>query len=69
MKNLLQNGFNTSHVVVYPISVEYYTRSFYRFNTSHVVVYQTYYIDTETGELRFNTSHVVVYRNVSAGSA
>ena len=56
------NGrFNTSHVVVYLLFLQYCCNILSCFNTSHVVVYLK--MSPMYGEtpFSFNTSHVVVY--------
>ena len=57
-------GFNTSHVVIYPVKGDVTKAYPSGFNTSHVVIYQLKKSATEIVNTCFNTSHVVIYRRL-----
>ena len=53
--------FNTSHVTVYPPTMDLSSIQTSNFNTSHVTVYRTHRQNMAFNKLDFNTSHVTVY--------
>ena len=53
--------FNTSHVTVFPPTMDLSSIQTSNFNTSHVTVYRTHRQNMAFNKLDFNTSHVTVY--------
>ena len=62
MKNLLQNGFNTSHVVVYPAH-KWFILWYVKFQYISCCSLSWFQHPVILHIARFNTSHVVVYHN------